>query len=405
MRLLQIHNRYREPGGEDTVVDGERNLLREAGHTVELFCVSNSDRPITSAAQLMASPWNPASAARVKAAVEGFEPDVVHVHNTWFALSPSVIPAIANRNVPIVMTLHNYRMTCINAHLLRNGAPCELCVGNSPWQGVRFRCYRDSLPGSFAAALTNSVRQASRSWGGITRFLALTTFARDIYVRAGLDPGRVSIKPNFVTDPGRRSDPPSKSEIVVFVGRISEEKGADVIAAAWDRAALRGLRLVMIGDGPLVEALRAHHPHVEFVGRLEHGEVRRKMMSARALVFPSRSYEGQSIVLLEAMAAGLPVLASDSPPIRETIRKPMGNWIRKPGDTESWAEGLEIISDNSAVDAEGLAARTAYEGSFTPAQGLRNLESVYQSAMVAPAHGDSDPLHPPAQDFPDRDGH
>jgi glycosyltransferase involved in cell wall biosynthesis len=392
MRLLQIHNHYREPGGEDTAVDAERRLLHEAGHTVELFDVSNSDRPITSAAQILASPWNPASAARVKAAVERFEPDVVHVHNTWFALSPSVVPAIASRKVPIVMTLHNYRMTCINAHLLRNGAPCELCVGNSPWQGVRFRCYRGSLPGSLAAALTNSVRQASRSWEGITRFLALTAFARDIYVRGGLDPGRITIKPNFVADPGPRTDPPADSDVVVFVGRISEEKGADVIAAAWDRAALEGLRLQMIGDGPLVEALRARHSRVEFVGWLDRDEVRRRMMSARALVFPSRSYEGQSIVLLEAMAAGLPVMASDSPPIRETIQAPQGQWMRGPGDTDSWAEGLEIIIDSSAVDAGGLRARSTYDRSFTPSQGLRNLESIYKSAMAATDNGDSGPL-------------
>ncbi len=297
------------------------------------------------------------------------------------------------------MTLHNYRMTCINAHLLRNGAPCELCVGNSPWQGVRFKCYRGSLPGSLVAALTNSVRQASRSWDGITRFLALTAFARDTYMRAGLDPERITVKPNFVADPGLRPSPPSESEVVVFVGRISEEKGADVIAAAWDRAALKGLRLQMIGDGPLVEALRARHPRVEFLGWLDRGEVRRRMMGARALVFPSRSYEGQSIVLLEAMAAGLPVMASDSPPIRETIQPLQGQWIRKPGDTDSWAQGLEIIIDGSAVDAGGVTARSTYDGSFTPSQGLRNLESIYRSAMAATDDGDSGPA---VQDFSDR---
>ena len=206
MKLLQIHNHYRQEGGEDSVVEAEGEVLKRAGHTVELYDVSNSSNALSSAGQLLASPWNPMSAARVKAAVQRFEPDVAHIHNTWFALSPSIVPAIAGQGVPIVMTLHNYRMTCINAHLLRDGIPCELCVGNSPWQGVRFKCYRDSVQGSIAAALTNSVRRASRSWDRVTRFLALTEFARDIYVRAGLDPSRISIKPNFVARSGTTAE-------------------------------------------------------------------------------------------------------------------------------------------------------------------------------------------------------
>jgi glycosyltransferase involved in cell wall biosynthesis len=383
MRILQVHSRYRESGGEDSVVDAERALLRNAGHTVELHSASNSDRPIEAAVQLLAAPWNPASAAGVKAAVDRFEPDIVHVHNTWFALSPSIVPAIATRNVPVVMTLHNYRMTCINANLLREGAPCELCVGGSPWQGVRFRCYRNSLPGSFVATLTNSVRRASGSWKQVTRFLALTAFARDIYSRAGLDPDRVSIKPNFVADPGPRPKPPSDSEVVVFVGRISEEKGADAICAAWDRARLSDLRLLMVGEGPMLEALRTRHPRVEFVGWQDRDQVRSRMLGARALVFPSRAYEGQSVVLLESLAAGLPVMASDALPIRETIRTLPGDWIRTPGDTASWAEGLRLLTDDSAVDGRGLASRHAYDESFTPLHGLRNLETIYRSVLAA----------------------
>ena len=379
MKLLQIHNRYRQHGGEDTVVEAEGEILERAGHTVELYDVSNPSNAISSASQLLAAPWNPVSAARMRAAVQRFQPDVAHIHNTWFALSPSVVPAVASQGVPVVMTLHNYRMTCINAHLLRDGAPCELCVGNSPWQGVRYKCYRDSLPGSVAAATTNSVRRASRSWDSVTRFIALTAFARDIYTRAGLDPERISIKPNFVADPGPRPGPPSESEFVAFVGRISEEKGADLVTAAWERAAPKGLRLVMIGDGPIREPLRLRHPRVEFVGWLDRAEVRRRMLEARALVFPSRAYEGQSMVLLEAMAAGLPIMASDWLPIRETIQGQGQQWLREAAQIESWVEGIGIIGKNTEVDDAGSAVRRAYNSSFTPEVGLRNLEDIYRS--------------------------
>ena len=286
-------------------------------------------------------------------AVHRFQPDVAHIHNTWFALSPSIVPAIASQGVPIVMTLHNYRMTCINAHLLRDGIPCELCIGNSPWQGVRFKCYRDSVSGSIAAALTNSVRRLSRGWDGVTRFLALTEFARDVYVRAGLDPDRISIKPNFVADPGPRPSPPSQSDVVLFVGRISEEKGADLAAAAWERAAPRGLRLVMIGDGSIRSHLQLQHPHVEFLGWLDRDQVRRRLLEARALLFPSRAYEGQSMVLLEAMAAGLPILASDWQPIRETVQGRDPGWLREATKIESWIDGLALVADDNTVDNEG----------------------------------------------------
>jgi glycosyltransferase involved in cell wall biosynthesis len=379
MRLLQIHNHYRHRGGEDSVVEAEGEILKTAGHTVELYDVSNSGSAASSAGQLLASPWNPMSAARVKTAVQSFQPDLAHIHNTWFALSPSIVPAVASQGVPIVMTLHNYRMTCINAHLLRDGAPCELCVGNSPWQGVRFKCYRNSLPGSIAAALTNSVRQASRSWEAVSRFVALTAFARDIYIRAGLDPGRISIKPNFVPDLGPRPVLPSESEIVVYAGRISEEKGADVVAAAWERVAPEGLRLLMIGDGPIKEALSLRHPRVEFVGWLERSEVRRKMLEARALLFPSRAYEGQSMVILEAMASGLPIMASDWRPIRDTLQGQGQQWLREAANIESWVEGIGVIGENSQVDRAGSAVRLAYLSSFTPEIGLRNLEDIYAS--------------------------
>lgn len=380
MKVLQIHNHYRHQGGEDTVVEAERQILRQAGHTVETYEVSNPGSPLPSASQLLVAPWNLVSAARVRTAVQGFQPDVAHIHNTWFALSPSIVPAIASQGIPVVMTLHNYRMTCINAHLLRDGAPCELCVGNSSWNGVRFRCYRESLPGSLAAALTNTVRRVSRSWDAVARFAALTPFARDVYVRAGLDPDRIAIKPNFVVDPGERLHPPSESEIVMFVGRISEEKGADVFAAAWEQAAPDGLRLLMIGDGPIKETLRLRHPRVELVGWLERDVVRRMMLEARALVFPSRAYEGQSMVILEAMAAGLPIMGSDWPPIRDTIGGQGEQWLREAASVESWVEGIATFGESVEVDAAGSAVRQAYLSSFTPEVGLRNLEHIYASA-------------------------
>ena len=169
-------------------------------------------------------------------------------------------------------------------------------------------------------------------------FRALTEFGKSIYVRAGLDASRIIVKPNFAPDPGQRAEPPSGSQNVLFVGRVESEKGVDVLLDAWKRSALRGLRLQIIGDGPLRRPLQREYPDVDFLGWVDSNVVRRKMLEGRALVFPSRSFEGQSMVILEAMAAGLPVMASDWPPIRETTRTHSADWIREPGDTDSWAK-------------------------------------------------------------------
>jgi glycosyltransferase involved in cell wall biosynthesis len=402
MRLLQVHNRYRLAGGEDTVVEAEAALLRTAGHIVERYERFNPEHSAASGAQMLMSPWNPASAARAKRAAREFDADVVHVHNTWFSLTSSIFPALAREGAPIVMTLHNYRMTCVNAKLLRDGAPCDLCVGASKRPGIRYRCYRDSYTASAIATLANTVRSATSAWEHVSRFVALTEFARQVFVRAGLDPGRIVVKPNFSPDPGPRAAPPSKSHDVLFVGRVESEKGVDVLLESWKRSAPPGLRLQIVGDGPLRGLLQRQYPDVDFLGWVNSSLVRRKMLQARALVFPSRSFEGQSMVILEAMAAGLPVMASDWPPIRETTKTELGRWLREPGDIDSWTEGLEIITDDSAVDAEGVAARNTYKASHTPSQALRNLESIYRSVMGVPKESDSGSLHPHVQEPSDR---
>src|SRR5215207_2908686 len=144
MRVLQLHTRYREPGGEDRVLAAEAELLRSAGHEVEQVLAENPESAAATATALLRSPWNGASRRAVERAVAAFRPDVAHVHNTWFALSPSVVAALGAAAVPTVMTVHNYRLMCVNGMFLRNGRPCTDCLGRVPWPGVRHRCYRGS---------------------------------------------------------------------------------------------------------------------------------------------------------------------------------------------------------------------------------------------------------------------
>jgi len=223
VRVLQIHNHYRQAGGEDTVVRKERELLRAAGHEVVEFIAQNPNGALSATATLLFAAWNPVAARRAVDVVSEYQPDVVHIHNLWWRLTPSIARSLAG--VPVVMTLHNYRLVCANAKLFREGKPCEDCVGTHPWRAVRHRCYRDSALASFIAAAGIEIPRRLQAWDGVNLFLALTTFAKQRFIAGGLPPERLVVKPNFVDDPGIRANLPSERRTILYVGRLSHEKG------------------------------------------------------------------------------------------------------------------------------------------------------------------------------------
>ena len=381
-KILQVHNHYREGGGEDTVVAKEAAVLRSAGNTVLEYRVTNPSQPFRAGASLLVAPWNPASASRIGTSIAADRPDVAHIHNTWWALTPSIVSALDHQNVPIVMTLHNYRLLCVNAQLFRDGRPCEDCVGASPLSGVRHRCYRNSYLASAISALAIQSNRWVRTWDKVDRLLVLTDFARSLFARADLRPDRVAVKSNFVDDPGTRHARASSSRTVLFVGRLSPEKGVAHLLDAWNEAKVGDLTLVVVGDGPLRSALEARAPStVRFVGRLAGREVTELMLSSRALAFPSIWYEGQPMVLLEALAAGLPVVASDIGGAPETIGDPNAAILAAPGDRTSWASALERLLEQAWIDDASSAARAVFENRYTSTIGLRSLIAEYNRAI------------------------
>jgi glycosyltransferase involved in cell wall biosynthesis len=381
MRILQVHTRYRYEGGEDAVARAEAALLAEAGHEVVPFVAENPRRPGPTAASMLASAWNPLAARALRAVAGRVRPDVAHVHNTWFALTPSVVAALDAMGVPVVMTLHNYRLLCVNASLFRDGRPCEDCVGTHPWHGVRHRCYRDSVASSAAAAAGITLNRLLGTWHHHVRvFLALNDFARERFVSGGLPPDRVWVKPNSVADPGRRPCLPSSSRTVLVVGRLTSEKGLGVLLEAWRRLDPADLELVVVGDGPMrAELERRSAPAVRFLGRLEPAAVRRWMLRSRALVFPTWLYEGQPLSVLEAFAAGLPVLASRLGGNVELIGCVGDDWLVPARDPVALAERLAALTDER-VDEAGGRARQVYERRFTGPRNLQVLEAAYREA-------------------------
>lgn len=381
MEILQVHNGYRHAGGEDVVVEREAEVLRKAGHTVTQHRTSNPTGNLNAALGLLLAPWNPWSHNAVRSASETHQPEVAHIHNTWFKLSPAVIDALARRGVPVVMSLHNYRLFCVNGLLLREGLPCDLCVGNGPASGIRYRCYRDSLLASTSAAVTQSLNRSKQTFDQVSVFLANSAFARDQHVAAGFDPDKIQIKPNFVPDPGPRERPPESSNVILYVGRLSSEKGIEFLAQLWRRFRTEGLELRVVGGGPLLERLSREYPDIEFMGDRSNAEVSAEMLSARALLFPSLAYESNPLAIIEAFASGLPVLASDRGAMAEMVA-PLGReWLRQPLDFDDWRAGLEIIADDAKVASAGLATRRAYEGSYTDEIALAQLQGAYRKAL------------------------
>lgn len=384
MRILQLHTRYRQQGGEDAVVDSEAEQLRDAGHDVRQLIEQNPDRPISSIGGVVMSPWNPAAVRRLRREIADFKPDVAHVHNTWFAMSPAVIRRLKSARIPVVMTLHNYRLTCANGILFRDGKPCEVCVGTSPWHAVAYGCYRDSRVLSVPAAATISLHQVLGTWTrSVDRFLVFTEFQRDLMARAGLSGKKITVKPNSVPDPGPRIRPASTSTTILYAGRISKEKGIDYLVEAWRALEPSSLQLVIAGDGPMLDEIRRDLPtSVVSLGAVPKDRLRTLMLSARAAILPSVWYEGMPLVMLESFAAGLPVAASDLGAQGSIVARTLGtDWLFEAGDKTSVLSVLERLEDDDWCDSASRAARAAFDERFTEGRAVEQLQDIYRASI------------------------
>ncbi|MGI8430171.1 MAG: glycosyltransferase family 4 protein [Solirubrobacteraceae bacterium] len=382
MKILQIHNQYAFAGGEDTISDTEADLLGRAGHEVERVRVRNLERGTAALRAYAAAPYNVAQYSAMRARVRAFGPDVAHVHNTWFKLTPSIFHALHAERVPIVMTLQNFRLMCAEGKLYRNGRQCTKCVGRHPWAAVRYSCYRDAIGSSAVAAATIAVNRRMGTWDLIERFFAPSDFVKRMFVQGGFDGRRIVVKPNVVSDPGPRLLPPSASRTLLYVGRLARDKGPDVLLEAWREAALAApdLELVIIGDGPMRAELERRAPErVRLLGWVEPAQLHRHMLNARALIFPTQHSENFGRSIVEAMAAGMPVLASDIATPADLVGELGQQWLIAPHDVLAWASGLAGLNDDATVDAGGRRGRELFERKYTLALGLRRLMEVYEA--------------------------
>ncbi|RSM50113.1 glycosyl transferase [Amycolatopsis balhimycina DSM 5908] len=391
MKVLVVHNRYRseQPSGENNVVDAEVTLLAEGGHKVSLFERRSDDiaampLPRKAAVPLMV-PWNPAVRKELAARLRASRPDVVHIHNTFPLLSPSVVAACADVGVPAVATLHNYTMVCPPGTLHRDGRICTECVGGSPLPAVKHGCYRGSSAATVPMA-ASMVANRRRWWTGVSRFFCISAAQRDLLVSAGMPGKRMAVKHNFVTDPGVRRT--GNGSHVLFLGRITEEKGVGLLMRAWDRlGGALGVPLVIAGTGPMqdeVATWATGRSDVSYVGLRNKAECRALTADAVAVVAPSTWLEAFGLVVVEAMAAGVPTVAAAHGAFPELVDDGATGLLHVPNDAASLADRLRAVVGDRNREM-GDAARVRYEKDFTPAVGLDRLVAGYEAAIEA--HG------------------
>ncbi len=383
MHILQVHNSYRQRGGEDTVVAADARLLRSAGHAVTQYIVPNPVGSIETGMRLGLSLWNPEAGRRFRRTLEGAKPDIVHIHNTWFSITPAAAHEARRARVPVVMTLHNYRLSCANGQFFRNGGQCTECLKGSAFNGLLHRCYQDSFAASaFAAANTGIHRQLGTWTKNVDLFLCLTEFAKACFIEAGIPEEKLRIRHNCVADHHGRKVPASKSYQLAYIGRLAGEKGVRGLLEAWRLARVEDLELLVVGDGPEREALEAMRvPGVRFMGSMEHGAVLETLRTIRCLVFPSLWFEGEPMIVVEALAAGTPVLASDVGGISELLGRGSAGWLRQAGDIEAWRRALQGLGNNVDIDTKSRAARDIYLKRHTLLEGLQSLVTGYESLM------------------------
>jgi glycosyltransferase involved in cell wall biosynthesis len=385
LTILAVHNRYRYRGGEDLLFDAECALLEERGHRVIRYVEDNARIASMGAARLLsATLWNRQAYRELRALIAQERPSLVHFHNTFPLLSTAALAAARDAGVPVVETLHNFRLVCVNGLLLRRGSPCEKCVGRRlPWPGVWHACYRRSRAASLWAALSLAARRLMGPWhDGVEAYIVVSRFARTVFQRAGLPERKLMLKPNFVhPDPGLGD---GSGGYALYAGRLSEEKGVLVLVEAWKKLGGR-TKLVIAGEGPLADRLRemaSGHP-IELVGARPRAEVFELLRRAAFLVAPSLCYEGCPLVVLEAFAAGTPVVASDRGGLAELVIPGQTGWLAPAGDAEALAAVLDAALTQSGLRTEmRRLARRQYEENYTAEANYRRLVEIYHRAAA-----------------------
>jgi glycosyltransferase involved in cell wall biosynthesis len=381
MRILVAHNAYLYRGGEDTVVEAEIALLRRHGHEVVLYRRDNAELdalPLWQAA--MDSVWSKRTVMEAGRLLASFRPHLIHAHNTFPLISPSLYGIADELGIPVVQTLHNFRLLCPQAMLMRNGRYCDDCVGRWPWRAVLHRCYRGSLAQSAVSAGMVSGHRMLGTWRNrVRRYIVLNQMCREIFIRGGLPPEKLSIKPNFV----EANDVPGehKRRGGLFIGRLAAEKGLLTLAQAIRQTPVT--RIAVCGSGPL-QAFVEQSEWLDYIGYEQGEALRTRIRNAEFLVMPSTGIESFGLAAIEAFACGTPVIASRHGGLREIVEHGHNGLLVTPGNADELAEAIAYaVSNPIQMRRMGLEAYQTYLARYTPERNYSTLMAIYHQTLAS----------------------
>ncbi len=388
MKIALVHNTYQQTGGEDRVFEQERRMLQSEGHEVVAFTRSNHDADAYSGIRRLnlaaLTVWDSRCRREFKGLLDRESPDLVHVHNTFMMISPSIYSVCRQAEVPVVQTLHNFRLLCPGGAFFREGKVCEDCLEHTVWRGVRHACYRNSRMATATVALMLEFHHRCKTWtSSVSRFVALSEFARGRFVAGGLPADRILVKPNFVDpDPGPG---PQERNYAVFVGRFSPIERMHTVLNAWQRLKNR-IPLLIIGGGPERAEIEAAAERrgltaIRFLGVLPNPQTIATIQAARFLVFPSEWYENFPVTIAEAFACETPVICSALGSMKEIVTAGVTGLHFTPGDSGSLAETADLAwNDPQRMREMGAAGRREYLARYTARQNYSQLLGIYHEA-------------------------
>lgn len=396
MKILLLHNSHRSgsSSGDDVVFNKEAGLLERYGHNVMRFIVSNDmfDRSGLLEKMLMAFqiPWSIASYINIRHILKKNKPDIVHIHNFFPLLSPSIYYAIKSEGIPVVQTLHDFRIICPMAFLIRNGQICEKCKEVGFRRSVRYGCFKGSrfqtVPVAFMLKLHNWLNTFKEK---IDAYICLTEFQKSIFLDAGFDKDKIFVKPNFVEDNYKNYfGNNNENEYVIFIGRLGVEKGLDTLINAWKD--LKDVPLKIVGDGPKADKFKTlvrklNIDNIDFLGYKPHDECMSILSEAKFLVMPSVLYETFGLTIVEAFSYAKPVIASNLGAMAEIVENGKTGILFSPGDARDLLKKTRWLWNNTKECYKmGQNARKEYEAKYTPERNYEMLMDIYKKVLNKP---------------------
>jgi glycosyltransferase involved in cell wall biosynthesis len=385
MKIIIVHNKYQQTGGEEAVFAAEAALLKSRGNNVETVIFDNATiKTTTSKTKLaFALAYNFKSAAVLRNRIRHFQPDIIHVHNFFPLASPSIFFAAKSMNVPVVVTLHNYRLLCPSNSLYYNRRIYEKSVHalfpfDAIWKGV----YRNSRFQTAALAMVMRLHNLMGTWRNkVDKFIVLTDFASRKFQNSHLRTlsHQFFVKPKFVEDFGTGN--PQRKNSFLFIGRLCEQKGIEVLLKA---ASSYSFNLNIIGDGPLrslVNEYASNNSNIRALGFMSRAMIIDELKDCTALIFPSNSYEGSPITILEAFSTGTPVITSLLGGLSEMVEENLNGLHFQVGDHNDLIKKVKEIQEPGVAARLGRYARKTYEERYTPEDSYQMLMSIYQQTI------------------------